>query len=294
VIEIADPAAMRAWSREQRRAGRRVGFVPTMGFLHEGHLRLIDGARAAADVVVISAFVNPLQFGPNEDFTQYPRDVERDRTLAAGRGATCCFAPSTDAMYGEAPVVRVIPGELANHLCGPFRPGHFQGVLTVVAKLFHIVEPDVALFGRKDAQQALMVRRMVFDLDFPVVVTVAPTVREQDGLALSSRNVYLDPAARGAAPRIARTLDHASAAFRRGVTDAARLLADARAALAAEPLFKVEYVELVDPERLAPEPTAAATSILAVAVWLGRTRLIDNVILGEGTGNDERVEPASP
>jgi pantoate--beta-alanine ligase len=289
VIEIAELVAMRAWSREQRRAGRRVGFVPTMGFLHEGHLRLIDLARSHSDVVVVSIFVNPLQFGPTEDFSRYPRDLARDRALAGGRGTACVFRPEAAAMYPEAAMVRVTPGVLADHLCGPFRPGHFEGVLTVVAKLFHIVEPDVAVFGRKDAQQALMVRRMVADLDMPVTVYVAPTMRESDGLAASSRNVYLDEAHRRAAPAIARALEAVTLAFRGGVTDPKRLTDGVRAALAAEPVIRVEYVELVDPGRLQPVARAAADSIVALAAWLGTTRLIDNVTLGDGTAGDPRM-----
>ena len=197
---------MRAWSRAERARGRRIGFVPTMGFLHEGHLRLVDRARERADRVVMSIFVNPLQFGPGEDFATYPRDVERDKQLAAGRNVDCLFLPNAQAMYPTDPLVRVHPGPMADGLEGAARPGHFAGVLTVVAKLFHVVEPDIAVFGRKDFQQAMLVRRMADDLNFGLEVDVAPTVRELDGLALSSRNAYLQGDERRAALALSSAL----------------------------------------------------------------------------------------
>ena len=197
--ELTSIAEMRAWSRTERSRRHTIGFVPTMGFLHEGHLRLVDRARELAERVVVSIFVNPLQFGPTEDLARYPRDLPRDRQLAEGREVDCLFVPEAAAMYTGEPLVRVIPGAVADTLEGAARPGHFIGVLTVVAKLFHIVEPDVAVFGRKDFQQAMLVKRLVQDLDFPVTIDVAPTVRELDGLALSSRNTYLSPDERRAA-----------------------------------------------------------------------------------------------
>lgn len=278
---------MRDWSRRQRAAGRRLGFVPTMGYLHEAHLRLVDRARELADLVVLSIFVNPLQFGPAEDFERYPRDLERDRALAAGRGVDCLFVPAGQEMYPQTPIVRVVPGSLANHLCGPRRPGHFEGVLTVVAKLFHLVEPDIAVFGRKDAQQAVIVRHMVEDLNFPVVIHVAPTVREPDGLALSSRNTYLNAEERKAAPALARALDAAHRAFQEGVRDAPALCDLVREMLSREPLIEVEYVEAVDPRSLEPVSAARADTLLALAARIGRTRLIDNIVLGAGIGGDE-------
>src|SRR5439155_133517 len=182
---------MRSWSRAERSRRHTIGFVPTMGYLHEGHLRLVDRARELCDAVVMSIFVNPLQFGPHEDFARYPRDLDRDRALAADRHVTCLFVPTAAEIYPTEPQVRLAPaGPLADALEGAVRPGHFAGVLTVVAKLFHMVEPDVAVFGRKDFQQATLVQRMVRDLDFPTAIKVAPTVRELDGLALSSRNRY--------------------------------------------------------------------------------------------------------
>ena len=201
--QIGDPLAVREWSRKGRAAGKRIGFVPTMGYLHEGHLRLVDRAREESDLVAMSIFVNPLQFGPKEDLASYPRDLARDRALAEQRGVDCLFVPDDGSMYPEPPLVRVTPGELSAHLCGPWRPGHFEGVLTVVAKLFHILEPDVAVFGRKDVQQARMIVRMVNDLHFPLSIVIAPTMREADGLAMSSRNTYLSASERQSAVDIA-------------------------------------------------------------------------------------------
>ena len=287
MIEIADPRRMRAWSREHRGAGRCLGFVPTMGYLHEGHLRLIDRARRVSDDVVVSVFVNPLQFGPAEDFGRYPRDLPRDRSAAAGRGTDCLFVPPPDQVYPEEPVVRVVPGSLGDHLCGPWRPGHFEGVLTVVAKLFHVVEPDVAMFGRKDAQQASMIRRMVADLDFPVEILVAPTVREADGLALSSRNAYLTAEERRAAPALSRGLAAAHDAFRRGSTAAGDVLAEARSVVERERLLRLEYLEAVDPHALSPVTRVGGDTLVGLAARVGSTRLIDNIVLGEGLAGDE-------
>src|SRR5256714_8163276 len=213
---LADPSEMRDWSRAERARGRRIGFVPTMGFLHEGHLRLVDRARERADRVVMSIFVNPLQFGAEEDFATYPRDVDRDTQLASERGVDCLFLPDAKAMYPADPVVRVHAGPMADGLEGAARPGHFAGVLTVVSKLFHLVEPDIAVFGRKDFQQAMLVRRMVDDLNFGLEIDVAPTVRELDGLALSSRNSYLQGDERRAALALSRALRSVEQAWRGG------------------------------------------------------------------------------
>jgi len=285
VIELAGVADMRAWSRARRAAGRRLGFVPTMGYLHEGHLRLVDRARLAADTVVMSVFVNPLQFGPGEDLDRYPRDLARDRELAASRGVDCLFVPAASEMYSPQATVRVTPGALADHLCGPRRPGHFVGVLTVVAKLFHIVEPDVAVFGRKDIQQARLIARMAADLDFAVEVVVAPTTRESDGLARSSRNAYLTPAERRQAASIPAGLGDAHARFLAGERDPAALTGRLQRTLSVAGL-EVEYVELVDPDRLQPLVTATPDAVLALAARAGRTRLIDNIVLGDGLAAD--------
>jgi pantoate--beta-alanine ligase len=290
MIELPTIAQMRAWSRARRRAGGRIGCVPTMGYLHEGHLRLVDraraGAGAGADGVVLSIFVNPLQFGPQEDLARYPRDLARDRRLAAARGVDCLFVPGADEMYPVPVAVTVAPGRLAEHLCGPHRPGHFAGVLTVVAKLFHVVEPDVAVFGRKDAQQAQIIRRMVMDLNFPIEIDVAPTVREADGLALSSRNVYLSPEERRAAAAIPRALAAGHAAYVAGARRTDQILAAIARTLAAVPALAPEYVEAVDPDTLAPVATTDASTLVALAVRAGATRLIDNVVLGQGLAVD--------
>jgi len=190
---LADAEKMQAWSREQKRSGARIGFVPTMGFLHEGHLQLVDAAKAHSDRVVLSIFVNPTQFAPGEDLDRYPRDLERDLRLAAERGVDLCFTPSVEAIYPEGDQTSVVVTELTRGLCGPFRPGHFRGVATVVAKLFNLVDPDVAVFGEKDFQQLRILERMVRDLKFPLEILAVPTHREADGLAMSSRNVYLSP-----------------------------------------------------------------------------------------------------
>jgi len=253
-----------------------------MGFLHEGHLRLVDEARQHADVVAMSIFVNPLQFGPNEDFERYPRDIPRDRAMAQSRGVDCLFVPEHRSVYPQEAAIRVSPGALAAHLCGPFRPGHFEGVLTVVAKLFHLVEPDVAVFGQKDAQQATMIRRMVEDLNFPLEIIVSPTVREHDGLALSSRNAFLSPDERRAAVALSRGLAAGHEAFRRGTTEGTRVVAAAAEVVRAEPLLRPEYIEAVDPRTLAPVERVGDDTLLALAARVGKTRLIDNVVLGRG------------
>ncbi len=285
--ELATSNDMRAWSRAERARGRRIGFVPTMGFLHEGHLRLVDRARELADRVVLSIFVNPLQFAPGEDFKTYPRDLTRDRQLAVERGVDCMFVPSGEAMYPAEPLVRVQPGPMADTLEGAARPGHFAGVLTVVAKLFHIVEPDVAVFGRKDFQQAILVRRMVADLSFGVEIDVTPTVRELDGLALSSRNTYLSSDERRAALALSRSLRAVEQAWRGGEADP-RTLARRGLEVLTTPGVTPEYVAIVD-ERLRPVARVDARSVVAVAARVGKTRLIDNVVLGEGIGNDVSV-----
>ena len=285
--EISSLSAMRAWTRAEKARGRRIGFVPTMGFLHEGHLRLVDRARELADRVVLSVFVNPLQFGPQEDFSRYPRDLDRDRRLAHARSVDCLFAPERSAMYPADPIARVAAGPMADVLEGKIRPGHFSGVLTVVAKLFHVVEPDVALFGRKDLQQAILVQRLVRDLDFPLEIEVAPTVRELDGLALSSRNTYLSPDERRSALALSRALRAVEQAWRGGQAEAAALQKKGMETLAA-PGVQPEYVALVD-EAMQPVERVTAKTIVAVAARIGATRLIDNVVLGEGIAADPAV-----
>jgi len=278
---------MRAWSHAERARGRRIGFVPTMGFLHEGHLRLMDRAKELADRVVVSIFVNPLQFGPKEDFKKYPRDLDRDRDLAEGRGADCLFVPEGSAMYPAEPVARVTGGAAADTLEGAARPGHFAGVLTVVAKLFHVVAPDVAVFGRKDFQQATLVKRMVLDLDFAITIDVLPTVRELDGLALSSRNSYLNSDQRRSAVALSRALRAVEQTWRSGEADPAVLQRRGMEVLRA-PGVEAEYLALVD-EDLQPVSRATPRSIAVLAARVGATRLIDNVVLGEGVAADPTV-----
>jgi pantoate--beta-alanine ligase len=287
MIEVSRLADMRAWSRTERAAGRRVGFVPTMGYLHEGHLRLVDRARELADLVAVSIFVNPLQFGPTEDLSHYPRDLERDRTLAQARGVDVLFVPAAADMYPGESVVRLDAGAMAQGLEGAARPGHFAGVLTVVAKLFHVVEPDVAVFGRKDFQQAMLVRRMAADLDFPLRVEIAPTVRELDGLALSSRNTYLSPDDRRTALALSRCLREVERAWRGGQADPVALRARGLELLSV-PGVAPEYLAFVDETMQAVGRVTQAT-IAVVAARVGATRLIDNVIMGEGVGADPTV-----
>lgn len=287
--EIERLDEMRAACAEARAAGGRLAFVPTMGFLHEGHLRLARLARERAPRVALSIFVNPLQFGPGEDYERYPRDAARDRGLAASAGVDLLWMPSVAEMYPEPPRVTVAPGAAGDVFEGAVRPGHFGGVLTVVLKLFEVVRPDVAVFGRKDVQQAALVRRMVTDLGLGVEIVVAPTVREGDGLALSSRNVYLDAAARGRAVLLSRALGAGVERFRRGERRGDALVAAARAVLAAEPGIAVDYVACIEPGDFTAAATATDACVLALAARVGATRLIDNVVLGEGLEGDVRA-----
>ncbi|TFG45437.1 MAG: pantoate--beta-alanine ligase [Gemmatimonadales bacterium] len=280
--EFTTVAGIRAWVTAQRAGGSRIGFVPTMGSLHEGHLALVDAARAVSDVVVMSIFVNPLQFGPSEDFSRYPRDLPRDRTLAASRGVDAIFLPDVSVMYQPGSDTRVVPGPGADRWEGEVRPGHFTGVLTVVAKLFHLVTPDVAVFGQKDAQQAALIRRMVRDLDWPVALVVAPTTREPSGLALSSRNSYLSAEDRLQAVGLSAALRAAHEAWRGGETAGDRLVAVARRVLEVYPGVSPEYISAVEPEALAPVETVGAGCLMLVAARVGSTRLIDNIVFGEG------------
>ena len=281
MIETAGIGELRAWRRAQREQGRRVALVPTMGALHEGHLALVDQARREAESVVLSVFVNPLQFGPAEDLARYPRNLERDRALARERGVALLFVPSAEVMYPPGSEVRVVAGATAERWEGAVRPGHFAGVLTVVAKLFHLVEPEVACFGQKDIQQVTLVRRMIVDLDWPLRLSVVPTVREPDGLALSSRNVYLSAEERAQALGLSRALEAARAAFAAGERSAVRLEARMREVLAVYPGVAPDYISIVEPDRLEPVETAASGTVVAIAARVGKTRLIDNLILGE-------------
>jgi pantoate--beta-alanine ligase len=270
-------AELRAWRREQ--GAKRVGFVPTMGALHRGHAELLKTIRPLCDSSVLSIFVNPTQFGPNEDFAKYPRSLERDLAIALEQGVDMVFLPDAGMMYPSGYSTYVEETSLTKPLCGEFRPGHFRGVTTVVLKLFNLVRPDLALFGLKDAQQFFVLRKMALDLDLDVRVEGMETVREADGLAMSSRNAYLSPEERARAPELQRTLATVAQRLETGAS-AAPLLAGARERLLAEG-FEVQYLELKRLPDLAPAAAAAQGTpyLLAVAAYLGKTRLIDNVIL---------------
>jgi len=254
-----------------------VGFVPTMGYLHEGHLSLIDAARRECDTVVVSLFVNPLQFGPNEDLASYPRDLDRDAALVEAAGADVLFAPPLDVMYPSEPLTRVMVGEVTEGMEGARRPGHFDGVATVVAKLFAGVDPDRSYFGRKDAQQLVTVRRMVQDLSFPTAIVGAPIVREADGLALSSRNIFLDPRQRDAARSISRGLFAAAAAVRAGERSARRIERFASTTVEEEADIDLDYATLAGQDTAAPVASLERPAFLAVAARVGSTRLLDNI-----------------
>ena len=281
--QISTISGLREAVAAARARGERIGFVPTMGFLHEGHLRLVDEAKRRARCVVMSIFVNPTQFGPTEDFSRYPRDLSGDMSKAEGRGVDLLFVPDVAEMYPTPPALHVTADDLPARWEGAVRPGHFGGVLTVVAKLFNIVAPDVAIFGRKDFQQAALIRRMVRELNFPIDVVVAPTVREHDGLALSSRNTYLDESARATALGLVESLRAAERAFAAGERDGERLTAIGRDSLATHPEIGVDYFAVVDPSDMRPLEKATSESVAIVAARVGRTRLIDNMVLGEGT-----------
>jgi pantoate--beta-alanine ligase len=279
MLRIESIAAMRAAARDAARAGLTVGFVPTMGALHEGHLALARRARAECGRVFASVFVNPLQFGPSEDFARYPRDLEGDARLLESVPIDGLFAPRADEIVPAGMATRVAQDErLTGVLEGRTRPGHFGGVLTIVLKLFAIVRPDRAYFGQKDLQQTVVLRRMVADLDLGVEMVICPTVREADGLAMSSRNRYLSPEERKDALALSRGLRAAEAAFRAGERDGPRLAALVRGAVAAVPAVRLDYAEVVGGGSLAPVATAAPGDAAVVAAWVGKTRLIDNVI----------------
>src|SRR5438445_11045670 len=270
-VVIQAPGAMLEASRRWRSAGRSIGLVPTMGALHAGHLSLVDAARRENEIVVVSIFVNPIQFGPNEDFARYPRDPERDAVLLGEAGVDAIYEPPIASMYPPGASTRVRVGGVAAPLEGKARPGHFEGVATVVTKLFAAVEPDRAYLGQKDAQQVAVVKRLVRDLDLGVEVRVGETVREPDGVALSSRNVYLDPAEREAATVLSKALREAAAAYATGERDPDRLRVLMLARLGSEPLVEVEYAEVVDPATF-----QKPGSLAVMAVRIGKTRLIDD------------------
>jgi pantoate--beta-alanine ligase len=278
---VSGIAELRTAVAEARRTGERIGFVPTMGALHQGHLSLVDRARAESDVVVMSIFVNPLQFGPSEDFTRYPRPIEDDERLASQSGVDILFTPGAEDMYPDGRITTVTAGEHGRSWEGAVRPGHFDGVLTVVAKLFNIVQPDVSVFGRKDLQQAALIKSMVRDLDFPITIVVAPTVREADGLALSSRNRYLSDTERRSALSLSQALRAVSASFDSGVRDARELEAAGHEVIDAVTDVKLDYLAVVNAQTMEQEDHAQGGSAAIIAARVGSTRLIDNLILGE-------------
>ena len=276
---IETVSAMGDWSEHKWRAGERIALVPTMGFLHEGHLCLVRDAKQRADRVVVSIFVNPTQFGPGEDFAAYPRDFERDCRLLEKEQIDIVFHPALEAMYPDGAETYIEVEKLSLPLCGALRPGHFRGVATAVAKLFNMIGPHVAIFGEKDYQQLQVIRKMVRDLSMAVEIIGHPIVREADGLAMSSRNAYLTAAERRAAVCLSRLLCKAERLLRRGESSAQSLLSLVSAELAKEPLANLEYVKLCDPETLMDLESVDRTALLALAVRFGKARLIDNRML---------------
>lgn len=253
--------------------------MPTMGALHEGHLSLVRAAKAQCDAVIVSIFVNPTQFGPSEDFSKYPRTFQRDCELLQKEGVDLIFAPSVEEMYPPEAVTYVTVEGLSEKLCGKSRPGHFRGVATVVCKLFHVVEPNLAFFGQKDAAQVAIVRRMVRDLNLPVEIVVCPIVREPDGLAMSSRNAYLNPQQRQSALLLSRSLRNVRRLFDEGERTASRLTEAGKHAFAEHRSVRLDYFEIVDPDTLAAMQLIERPALIAVAAWVGTTRLIDNLVL---------------
>jgi pantoate--beta-alanine ligase len=272
-------AETRAFSRTGRASGRRLGLIPTMGALHEGHLSLVRAAKATCGAVAVSIFVNPAQFGPNEDLSRYPRPFERDCQLLEKEGIDILFAPRVEEIYPAGAVSWVLVEGLSEKLDGGSRPGHFRGVTTIVAKLFHIVEPEAAFFGQKDAAQLAVIRRMVQDLDFPVEIVACPIVREPDGLAMSSRNAYLNREERVRALVLQRSLQKAREQFLAGERRAAKLISVGKEVFAGEPEVRLDYFEIVDPDTLEPIERVSQKALVAVAAFVGKTRLIDNVML---------------
>ena len=269
----------RAACRAVRANRKRLALVPTMGALHEGHLSLVRAAKAQCEAVAVSIFVNPTQFGPTEDLSKYPRQFDRDRQLLEKEGVDILFAPSVDEIYPNGQVTWVLVEGLSEKLDGRSRPGHFRGVATIVSKLFHIHEPDAAFFGQKDAAQLAVIRRMVEDLSFPVEIVACPIVREPDGLAMSSRNAYLNPEERGRALVLQRSLQQVQHEFQAGERTSAQLISAAKKVFAREPQVVLDYFEIVDPETLDPVERISQKTLVAVAAYVGSTRLIDNTVL---------------
>jgi len=265
--------------KEERKKGKRIGFVPTMGYLHEGHLSLVRQSVKDNDLTVLSIFVNPIQFGPGEDFERYPRDIERDKRLLEKEGVNYLFFPTNEEIYPSGFKTFVEVAELGKKLCGKSRPGHFRGVTTVVLKLFNIVQPDKAYFGQKDAQQAIIIKKMVKDLNLDVEIVVMPIVREEDGLAMSSRNVYLNEEERKNATVLYKSLKEAERMIKEGERDAEKVINRMREIVMSYPKALIDYIEIVDTEELNPVNPIKGKVLIALAVYIGKARLIDNTIL---------------
>ncbi|MBU1037913.1 MAG: pantoate--beta-alanine ligase [Candidatus Omnitrophica bacterium] len=262
-----------------RKEGKTIGFVPTMGYLHVGHMSLVKAAKKHTDVVVLSIFVNPLQFGPKEDFKKYPRDIKRDEALAGDAGVDIMFCPSVSEIYPEGYTTYVNVENFTDKLCGISRPEHFKGVATVVAKLFNIVKPDVAYFGQKDVQQAIVIKKMARDLNMDIEIKAMPIIRESDGLAMSSRNIYLSEAERREALVLNRSLEKASALTVAGERDSGKIIKEMKELISQKPMVKIDYVSIVDTKDLKDIPVISGEALVAIAAIVGSTRLIDNVIV---------------
>jgi len=273
---------MQRLSSSLKEQGKKIGLVPTMGFLHEGHLSLVDMAKKSSDVVVVSIFVNPTQFGPDEDYNRYPRDLVRDKKLLRERGVDILFIPTVKDMYPNGYTTYVEVEKLSSVLCGRSRPTHFRGVTTVVAKLFNIVKPDIAVFGEKDAQQAIIIKRMVRDLNFPIKIIIGPTIREKDGLAVSSRNTYLSEDERKDAPILYQALLLAKNLIENGERDVNKIISSMKKLIQKKGSAKIEYISIVRKDTLEPIRWIQGEVLIALAVWFGKARLIDNITMKGG------------
>lgn len=262
-----------------KKEGKSIGFVPTMGYLHEGHMSLVKAAKKHTDVVVLSIFVNPLQFGPKEDFKKYPRDIKRDEALAGDAGVDIMFCPSVSEIYPEGYATYVNVENFTDKLCGVSRPEHFKGVATVIAKLFNIVKPDMAYFGQKDAQQVIVIKKMSRDLNMDIEIKAMPIIRETDGLAMSSRNIYLSEAERREALVLNRSLEKASALAAAGERDSVKIVKAMKELISQKPMVKIDYVSIVNTKDLKDIPAISGEALVAIAAFVGSTRLIDNVIV---------------
>jgi pantoate--beta-alanine ligase len=275
---------MNLWVQQKHRQNKTIGFVPTMGFFHEGHLNLMRTAKQQCDLVVVSIYVNPTQFGPNEDFSKYPRDLDRDFRLAEEVGVETVFVPFDKKIYPEGYKTYVQVEELSGKLCGKSRPGHFRGVATIVTKLINIVQPDVLYLGQKDAQQAILLQKMVYDLNINTKVVVVPTIRESDGLAMSSRNKYLNPEERQQATVLHQSLQLAKSIISSGEKESDKIIDAMQDMIRKQPNAKIDYIAIVDPETLEDIPVIEKHVLIAVAVFIGKTRLIDNIIINQLNG----------